>query len=430
MANDDVALIQRILLGDETAFANLVKRYQKQVHAHAWRKTGDFHIAEDITQETFLRVYQKLETLEEPEQFQGWLHKIVNHLCIAWFRKNRIIQPELLEEIDISVTETEAYSRYVAAEHAKTTAQTHRDLVKKLLTKLKEREQEVITLHYFEEMTSSEIGTYLGISENTVKSRIRRARQRLKTYEFMIREALDITIEGEHRSQHQVKGAISMTRDDTQIEGKPEEKQRNLNEEESSELWELMQTEVRELIKTEFRELMPSITAELSTRLTEDNRPRQPLTNLDEARDEAFKILTTLPADAENQIAWGYVGAYRRVDDAGPSSRIAFWRDSLDGFLAKAPDADIVNFATLFTNPTVVAVLRQLVTGEKAVEELAQESGISENEIEKAVALLIDSKLAARTEAKCIEPKNDVISFFLNFVSMTIVHLGHINPKD
>ena len=51
MKNDDVALIQRILAGDETAFAELVNKYQKPVHTLAWRKIGDFHIAEDITQD-------------------------------------------------------------------------------------------------------------------------------------------------------------------------------------------------------------------------------------------------------------------------------------------------------------------------------------------------------------------------------------------
>ena len=80
MKNEDIALIQRILAGDEEAFVDLVRKYQKQVHAHAWRTTGDFHIAEDITQETFLQVYQKLETLEDPTQFSRWLHSIVNHL--------------------------------------------------------------------------------------------------------------------------------------------------------------------------------------------------------------------------------------------------------------------------------------------------------------------------------------------------------------
>ncbi|MDE0317719.1 MAG: sigma-70 family RNA polymerase sigma factor [Candidatus Poribacteria bacterium] len=212
MKNEDVALIQRILIGDENAFACLIGKYEKQVHAHAWRRIRDFHIAEDITQETFLQVYQKLETLEDATQFSRWLYKIVNNLCNAWFRKNRI-KTESLEETDISEIETEAYSQYVATEHAQTTAEAQRDLVEKLLAKLNESDREVIMLHYFEEMTSAEIGTYLGVSENTVKSRIRRARQRLKKYEFMIQETLDITAEREQRSQHQLKGDIIMAKE-------------------------------------------------------------------------------------------------------------------------------------------------------------------------------------------------------------------------
>ena len=53
MEKDDVKLIQRILSGDETAFSVIVRKYQKSVHALAWRKVGDFHIAEEITQDTF-----------------------------------------------------------------------------------------------------------------------------------------------------------------------------------------------------------------------------------------------------------------------------------------------------------------------------------------------------------------------------------------
>ena len=159
MKSDDIELIQRILAGDETAFASLIRKYQKQVHALAWRKIGDFQIAEDIVQETFLQVYQKLETLNDPTQFSRWLHAIVNHLCIAWHRKNRL-QIQSLEEIHISEIETEPYSRYIASEHEKISADAQRYLVERLLAKLKESDREVITLHYFEEMTSSEIGTF------------------------------------------------------------------------------------------------------------------------------------------------------------------------------------------------------------------------------------------------------------------------------
>ena len=209
MRNNDVALIQRILAGDENAFASLVRKYQRQVHAFARRKIGDFQIAEDITQETFLQVYQKLETLDDPALFSQWLYTIANHLCIAWFRQNRL-QTEPLEEVCILGVETEPYSRYVASEHAKIAAEAQRDLVEKLLTKLKESDRKVITLYYFEEMTSSEIGELLGVSENTIKSRIRRARQHLKKYESIIREVLGIPIGAEDRYAKDLNGGIQM----------------------------------------------------------------------------------------------------------------------------------------------------------------------------------------------------------------------------
>ena len=209
MRNDDVALIQRTLAGDENAFASLVRKYQRQIHAFARRKIGDFQIAEDITQETFLQVYQKLETLDDPTLFSKWLYAIANHLCIAWFRQNRL-QTEPLEDVCILSIETEPYSRYVASEHAKIAAEAQRDLVEKLLTKLKESDRKVITLHYFEEMTSSEIGDLLGVSENTIKSKIRRARQQLKKYESIIGEVLGIRIGAEDHYAKDLNGGIQM----------------------------------------------------------------------------------------------------------------------------------------------------------------------------------------------------------------------------
>ena len=209
MRNDDIVLIQRILAGDAIAFERLVGKYQKQVHTLAWRKVRDFHIAEDITQETFLQVYQKLETLEDPTRFPGWLYVIADRLCIAWLRRNQR-QTEPLEDTDISEVETEAYSQYIATEHAKTFADARRDLVEELLAKLKEGNRTVITLHYLEGMTYAEISNFLGVSENTIKSRLRRARQQLKKYEFMVPEALDITIEAEHCSQRHLGGGFGM----------------------------------------------------------------------------------------------------------------------------------------------------------------------------------------------------------------------------
>ena len=189
MRNDNTKLIQRILEGDEAAFACLVRKYQKRVHTLAWRKIGDFHIAEDITQETFLQVYRNLARLKDPSQFPGWLYVIANRRCLAWLRKKRV-QTQPLEEVDIAMTEMSSYSRHIATGQAESAAETKRELVKNLLAKLKESDRTIITLYYFGEMTYAEISEFLGVSVNTVATRVHRARERLKKYEPMIREAL------------------------------------------------------------------------------------------------------------------------------------------------------------------------------------------------------------------------------------------------
>ena len=190
MINDDAKLIQRVLAGDDTAFSVLVRKYQKPVHALAWRKIGDFHVAEEITQDTFLKAYQRLSTLKEPQRFLSWLYVIATNHCKAWLRKKRL-QTESLENTSSEALEKATYSGYIIEENERTAIEAQREVVKALLAKLQESERTVITLHYFGDMSSAEIGAFLGVSANTVRSRLRRAQERLKKEEPMIREALE-----------------------------------------------------------------------------------------------------------------------------------------------------------------------------------------------------------------------------------------------
>jgi len=189
MEQNDAQLIQRILQGDQDAFSDLVKKYQKGTHALAWRKTGDFHIAQEITQDAFLTAYKKLGTLRNHKAFAGWLYVIVARLSSDWLRKNRLT----MESLDADTTNTVdkvSYSQYVAEEQATEADETRREVVKELLKKLPESERTVITLHYLGEMTIKAVSEFLGVSPNTVKSRLRRARNRLKKEEGIIRENL------------------------------------------------------------------------------------------------------------------------------------------------------------------------------------------------------------------------------------------------
>ena len=189
MEYNDAQLIQRVLQGDQDAFSPLVEKYQKGVHALVWRKIGDFHIAQEITQDAFFRAYQKLGTLKNHNQFAGWLYVIAAHLCADWFRKNP--PPEQsLEVTDMSEVNEVSYSRYVAEKQAAEADEARREVVKKLLQKLPESERTVMTLYYLGEMTIKAISEFLGVSPNTIKSRLSRARDRLKKEEDMIRQNL------------------------------------------------------------------------------------------------------------------------------------------------------------------------------------------------------------------------------------------------
>ena len=203
-------------------------------------------------------------------------------------------------------------------------------------------------------MTSSEIGTVLGVPENTVKSRLHRARQRLKQHEIMIRETLDITTEREYHSQSQSAGEITMTaevRDEAKVEVNPEEMQQSL-------------TEIRDMLLETQRELA-TVQKQIKMITNESDDA------LKSAKRDALTTLLQLPHDAKDLISWGYGGAYRAAS-GHRSSRGSIWTTSVDQFLSRASDVDIVNLATFFTNPTVVAVLRQLVEGKKLISDFGK----------------------------------------------------------
>ena len=191
MKENDIALIQRTLDGDENAFTALVNKYQKWVHTLVWRKIGDFHIAEEITQDVFLKVYKKLSTLKPPENFPGWLYVIATRHCMTWLRKKR--QPTTsLDAMPTTELEELCYTQYETAYGEKVSLEHRRELVKRLLQKLPESERTVVTLYYLAEMTSDEISTFLGVSPNTIRSRLRRARKRLEKQEHLLHEVSGI----------------------------------------------------------------------------------------------------------------------------------------------------------------------------------------------------------------------------------------------
>ena len=180
MALHDAELIQRTLAGDESAFGFLVDKYKGSVHALAYRKLGDFHTAEEITQDTFLKAYQKLSTLKDPARFPGWLYVIAARCCISWLRQNRL-QTESFDSLKREMN-TQSWAKYADA-------RLHEE-VHNALESLPESERTVLTLYYMAGMTCEEIGRFIGTSCGAIRDRLYRARIRLKEELTMIEETL------------------------------------------------------------------------------------------------------------------------------------------------------------------------------------------------------------------------------------------------
>lgn len=190
MKTNDVDLIQRVLDGDQDAFTALVNKYQKSVHALVWRKIGDFHTAEELTQDVFLKAYKRLSTLKRPEQFPGWLYVIATRHCFSWLRKKQV-PTRSLDAMSTDELEEACYTQYEMDRGETVAIEQRRELVKRLLKKLPESERTVVTLFYLAEMSGEEISQFLGVSPNTVRSRLHRARQRLEKEESIIQEVFN-----------------------------------------------------------------------------------------------------------------------------------------------------------------------------------------------------------------------------------------------
>ncbi len=189
MKNDDAKWVERILAGDESAFTALVKKYEKQIHAFVWRRVKDYHVAEEITQDTFLKAYQKLGTLRDPNRFSGWLYMIATRRFLTW-SDEKTIPMQSLDAMREGEIEALLYARYMMEQTEKLATDKQREVVGYLLEKLPARERTVVVLHYLSEMSCEEIGTFLEMSPNTVKSRLHRARKRLKKEAPIVHEIL------------------------------------------------------------------------------------------------------------------------------------------------------------------------------------------------------------------------------------------------
>ncbi len=160
--------LARAVEGDGQAFAELVRKHQRMVFSIVWHFFGDRALAEDLAQETFVQLYQKLASIESESHLVFWLRQVTSRKCIdhaRWLEKRR--HPSLDE---------------VAERGAPDDAPDflERERVRLLVRGLPEKLRMVVMLRYQEEMPPAEIAEVLGEPVNSVKSRLHRALKLLK----------------------------------------------------------------------------------------------------------------------------------------------------------------------------------------------------------------------------------------------------------
>ena len=166
-------LVTRCLEGDQPAFAFLVDKYKEVVHAYAYRKLGDYQQAEDITQEVFIKAYRKLAQLRWPHKFRSWLYTIVSNECKLWLRRHS-------EEREREVSWEE-----VPAENlAELAVRVHSDediklTVRSAMETLPDDRQLALSLYYMSSLSVKEIAYFMGVSPNSVRIKLHRARKQL-----------------------------------------------------------------------------------------------------------------------------------------------------------------------------------------------------------------------------------------------------------
>jgi RNA polymerase sigma-70 factor (ECF subfamily) len=158
-------LVQKVKDGDREAFMTLTRMYQKKVFVLTYSFFRNKEDALDLVQETFLKLYQKIDSFRQGHNFEAWLLQISKNLCIDYYRKNMSRRRELesektVEELNVPDGRAQGGER----------AQDLKDILSRCVDKLAERQRTIFIMRHYNQLKNEEIAQALGISPGTVKS--------------------------------------------------------------------------------------------------------------------------------------------------------------------------------------------------------------------------------------------------------------------
>jgi RNA polymerase sigma factor (sigma-70 family) len=187
---NDNEIISRVLRGEQSLYAELVKRYQSFVFTIALRYTPNREDAEEIAQDVFVKAYRSLADFRGASKFSTWLYTIVTTTCITFLRKKKLETHSLDKEGVFEVADSVDSGFRANQVEQKSKVQ----MVNEAIKLLSADDGKLITLFYQGEQSLEEIGIIMGLEPNNVKVRLHRARTRLKEKmeKYFIQEVKDI----------------------------------------------------------------------------------------------------------------------------------------------------------------------------------------------------------------------------------------------
>jgi RNA polymerase sigma-70 factor (ECF subfamily) len=174
---EDAQVVRQVLRGKREAFGVLVERYQKPIFNFIYRFYGNYELAQELTQETFLRSYQFLKSYDPQRKFSTWLYTVARNLCIDELKKRHSAREVCIDDVLPAVDARDAAA---AGERNQQADCIRREEDFKLLEALQELPADartVLLLHYFQSLSYQEIGETLSLPVSTVKIRIFRAKK-------------------------------------------------------------------------------------------------------------------------------------------------------------------------------------------------------------------------------------------------------------
>lgn len=172
--NPDQLTIDKVMQGDNQAFAALIERYQHMVFTLALKIVKNREDAEEVAQDVFINAFRALRNYKGDAKFSTWLYKIAYYKSLDYVKRNKS-QPETLS-IDISgIYNIGALDEALESMEAS----DRKSIIRKAMDQLPAADSVLITLYYFESLSLEEISVIMGISANTAKVRLFRGRKRL-----------------------------------------------------------------------------------------------------------------------------------------------------------------------------------------------------------------------------------------------------------